>query len=211
MPCFTATAGPTSHSPPPIDAASRIAPGPIVRSALRNERGSGSGRSARPQAGNWLTTSAAFALTLRNCGMNTSDCLRSMTSCIRNKRAEIGSFSNLLLEHLFRLDDLFGALLHAGSLLGGNHHDTIIVADHPVSAGGRPDRHIALARSARRGIPLRRHSERRLGQTREAGCAGWPRYRARRHRSQLRRVLCEARRVSSILPRAPCSVLPDHR
>ena len=45
-PYLTATIGPTIHSPPPIEAASKIAPGPIVRSTLPNENGSGAGSSA---------------------------------------------------------------------------------------------------------------------------------------------------------------------
>ena len=45
-PYFTATIGPTIHSPPPIEAASRMAPGPIVRRTLASENGSGAGSSA---------------------------------------------------------------------------------------------------------------------------------------------------------------------
>ena len=50
-PYFTAAAGPTSHSPPPIAVASRIAPGPMTRSTLRAVNGGGAGRSAVDQAG----------------------------------------------------------------------------------------------------------------------------------------------------------------
>jgi hypothetical protein len=42
---FTAAAGPMSHSPPPIDAAAMIAPGPMTRAAERTENGGAAGRS----------------------------------------------------------------------------------------------------------------------------------------------------------------------
>src|SRR5262245_327305 len=45
-PCLMTVAGPTSHSPPPIDAANKIAPGPITRNVFRRENGNGSGSSA---------------------------------------------------------------------------------------------------------------------------------------------------------------------
>ena len=48
---LTAVAGPTSHSPPPIDVAAMIAPGPITFSALRRPKGGGAGSSATSQAG----------------------------------------------------------------------------------------------------------------------------------------------------------------
>src|SRR6186997_2763620 len=51
VPYLTAAAGPTSHSPPPIAVASRIAPGPITRSTWRTVNGGGAGRSAVDQAG----------------------------------------------------------------------------------------------------------------------------------------------------------------
>src|SRR4051812_41901174 len=50
-PCLIDVSGPMIHSPPPIDAASKIAPGPMVFRALPNENGSGSGRSAVSHAG----------------------------------------------------------------------------------------------------------------------------------------------------------------
>jgi hypothetical protein len=50
-PYFTAAAGPTSHSPPPMAVASRIAPGPMTRSTLRDVNGGGAGRSAVDQGG----------------------------------------------------------------------------------------------------------------------------------------------------------------
>src|SRR5262245_21921550 len=43
---LTAAAGPTSHSPPPIDVAAMIAPGPITFSRLRSPNGGGAGRSS---------------------------------------------------------------------------------------------------------------------------------------------------------------------
>ena len=48
---FTAAAGPTSHSPPPIEVAAMTAPGPITLSRLRVLNGSGAGRSATSQRG----------------------------------------------------------------------------------------------------------------------------------------------------------------
>ena len=48
---LTAAAGPTSHSPPPIDVAAITAPGPITLSRLRALKGSGAGRSATSQRG----------------------------------------------------------------------------------------------------------------------------------------------------------------
>ena len=45
-------AGPTSHSPPPIDVAAMIAPGPMTFIRLRALNGSGAGRSATSQRGN---------------------------------------------------------------------------------------------------------------------------------------------------------------
>jgi hypothetical protein len=51
-PYCTLAAGPTSHSPPPIAVARRMAPGPITRKALAAVNGGGSGRSATLQGGN---------------------------------------------------------------------------------------------------------------------------------------------------------------
>src|SRR5882724_231319 len=51
VPNCTPIAGPTSHSPPPIDVASRIAPGPIVLNIFFAEKGRGSGSSSLPQGG----------------------------------------------------------------------------------------------------------------------------------------------------------------
>src|SRR5690349_13918802 len=51
-PCLVTVAGPLSHSPPPMDAASMIAPGPMILNALRTENGNGSGSSATSQGGN---------------------------------------------------------------------------------------------------------------------------------------------------------------
>ena len=48
---LTAAAGPTSHSPPPMDVAAMIAPGPITLSMLRKLKGGGAGRSATSQRG----------------------------------------------------------------------------------------------------------------------------------------------------------------
>jgi hypothetical protein len=48
---LTAAAGPTSHSPPPIDVAAMIAPGPMTRNMLRRVKGGGAGRSATVQRG----------------------------------------------------------------------------------------------------------------------------------------------------------------
>src|SRR5688572_15292642 len=42
---LTAAAGPTSHSPPPIEVAAMIAPGPITFSMLRKLKDGGAGRS----------------------------------------------------------------------------------------------------------------------------------------------------------------------
>ena len=49
---LTAVAGPTSHSPPPIDVAAMTAPGPMTFIAFRMPKGSGAGSSAMSQAGN---------------------------------------------------------------------------------------------------------------------------------------------------------------
>jgi hypothetical protein len=51
VPYFTAVAGPTSHSPPPIEVAAMTAPGPITFMALRMLKGRGAGSSAMSQAG----------------------------------------------------------------------------------------------------------------------------------------------------------------
>jgi hypothetical protein len=51
VPYLTAVAGPTSHSPPPIDVAAMTAPGPMTFIALRSPKGSGAGSSAMSQAG----------------------------------------------------------------------------------------------------------------------------------------------------------------
>src|SRR5690606_9469605 len=48
---FTAAAGPTSHSPPPIEVAAMIAPGPITRSMLPKLNGGGAGSSAVSHGG----------------------------------------------------------------------------------------------------------------------------------------------------------------
>src|SRR5688572_28597424 len=50
---LTAAAGPTSHSPPPIDVAAMIAPGPITAIMLRNVNTGGAGRSATSQGGSY--------------------------------------------------------------------------------------------------------------------------------------------------------------
>lgn len=51
VPYLTASSGPTIHSPPPIEPARRIAPGPIVRRTFRPVSGSGSGNSPVSQSG----------------------------------------------------------------------------------------------------------------------------------------------------------------
>src|SRR5262245_700624 len=48
---FTAAAGPTSHSPPPIDVAAITAPGPITFIRFRRPKGGGAGRSVTSQGG----------------------------------------------------------------------------------------------------------------------------------------------------------------
>ena len=48
---LTAAAGPTSHSPPPIDVAAMMAPGPMILKRLRALNGGGAGRSATSQRG----------------------------------------------------------------------------------------------------------------------------------------------------------------
>ena len=48
---LTAAAGPTSHSPPPIDVAAMIAPGPITLNRLRPLNAGGAGRSLTSQRG----------------------------------------------------------------------------------------------------------------------------------------------------------------
>jgi hypothetical protein len=49
---LTAAAGPTSHSPPPIDVAAMMAPGPITASMFRMLNGGGAGSSATFHGGN---------------------------------------------------------------------------------------------------------------------------------------------------------------
>ena len=53
---LTAAAGPTSHSPPPIDVAAMIAPGPMILKRLRALNGGGAGKSATSHRGSspWL-------------------------------------------------------------------------------------------------------------------------------------------------------------
>src|SRR5215217_5469412 len=60
---LTAAAGPTSHSPPPIEVAAITAPGPITFSRFRPLNGSGAGRSSTLQRGNapWSAGSASAA------------------------------------------------------------------------------------------------------------------------------------------------------
>ena len=48
---LTAAAGPTSHSPPPIEVAAMIAPGPMTVIRLRRPNGGGAGSSATSQRG----------------------------------------------------------------------------------------------------------------------------------------------------------------
>src|SRR5439155_27266206 len=48
---LTAAAGPTSHSPPPMDVAAMTAPGPITLSRLRRPKGGGAGSSSTSQEG----------------------------------------------------------------------------------------------------------------------------------------------------------------
>src|SRR5262245_52929065 len=48
---LTAAAGPTSHSPPPIDVAAMIAPGPMTLNRFRALNGGGATRSAVSQHG----------------------------------------------------------------------------------------------------------------------------------------------------------------
>ena len=48
---LTAAAGPTSHSPPPIEVAAMMAPGPITANMLRRPNGGGAGSSATSQGG----------------------------------------------------------------------------------------------------------------------------------------------------------------
>ena len=48
---FTAAAGPTSHSPPPIEVAAMMAPGPMTAIRLRRPNGGGAGNSATSQRG----------------------------------------------------------------------------------------------------------------------------------------------------------------
>ena len=62
-PYCTAIAGPTSHSPPPMEDASRIAPGPITRKTFRTENGGAPGRSRTSQAGR-----AFMCFSLLSCG-----------------------------------------------------------------------------------------------------------------------------------------------
>src|SRR6185503_13079818 len=52
VPYLTAVAGPTSHSPPPIEVAAMTAPGPMTFIALRTLKGRGAGSSAMSHAGN---------------------------------------------------------------------------------------------------------------------------------------------------------------
>ena len=67
---LTAAAGPTSHSPPPIDVAAMIAPGPMTRNMLRTVNGGGAGRSATAQRGSspWNAAKASSSV-LGNGGM----------------------------------------------------------------------------------------------------------------------------------------------
>ena len=53
---LTAAAGPTSHSPPPIEVAAMMAPGPMILKRLRAPNGGGAGRSATSHRGSspWL-------------------------------------------------------------------------------------------------------------------------------------------------------------
>src|SRR4029453_11104271 len=57
---LTAAAGPTSHSPPPIDVAAMTAPGPMILKRFRAPNGGGAGRSETSHGGNspWVSGSA---------------------------------------------------------------------------------------------------------------------------------------------------------
>jgi len=68
VPYFTPAAGPTSHSPPPIAVARRIAPGPITRLTFDGVKGGGVGRSATPHGGRPPVRGCAAALA-RTAGM----------------------------------------------------------------------------------------------------------------------------------------------
>src|SRR5687767_3894384 len=46
---LTAAAGPTSHSPPPMEVAANTAPGPMTLNRLRNPNGGGAGYSSTVQ------------------------------------------------------------------------------------------------------------------------------------------------------------------
>ena len=48
---FTAAAGPTSHSPPPIEVAAMMAPGPMTVIRFRRPKGGGAGSSATSHRG----------------------------------------------------------------------------------------------------------------------------------------------------------------
>src|SRR5436190_2324945 len=48
---LTATAGPTSHSPPPIEVEAITAPGPMTRRRFRKPNGGGAGNSSTSHAG----------------------------------------------------------------------------------------------------------------------------------------------------------------
>src|SRR5688572_1304928 len=48
---LTAAAGPTSHSPPPIEVAAMIAPGPMTENMFRKLKGGGAGRSLTSHGG----------------------------------------------------------------------------------------------------------------------------------------------------------------
>ena len=76
---LTAAAGPTSHSPPPIDVAAMIAPGPITFNMLRKPNGGGAGRSLtshgarRPWPGGSVLSGDCFASSAGGIGAEDSD------------------------------------------------------------------------------------------------------------------------------------------
>src|SRR5687768_13752894 len=68
---LTAAAGPTSHSPPPMEVAAKTAPGPMTLNRLRNPNGGGAGNSSTVQG----------AMAPESAGSSSADFL-SLIDCI---------------------------------------------------------------------------------------------------------------------------------
>ena len=114
---LTAAAGPTSHSPPPIDVAAMMAPGPMILKRLRALNGGGAGRSATSQRGalrGWMAKDRRSSR-----GTPGSACADDITARSSPRRCEEGWVTVRSLfnrrERRGRRDPLRSFVYHRGS------------------------------------------------------------------------------------------------